>query len=43
MRATFGVGLTPIGEITAEPGSIAAEDGAGRTHPLAPRGWDHFG
>jgi thiamine-monophosphate kinase len=41
MRTTFGVGLTAIGEITAESGVISVE-AEGRTHVLGPRGWDHF-
>jgi len=37
----FGVRLSEIGEVTAEPGLIAV-DADGRDRPLEPKGWDHL-
>ena len=41
LEERFGVALTDVGEITAEPGLVAvAQDGTERA--LEPKGWDHF-
>ena len=42
LREDFGVRLSDVGEITAEPGLVSV-DAEGRTSELAPAGWDHFG
>jgi thiamine-monophosphate kinase len=41
LRSGFGLDLSEIGEIVADPG-ISAVDADGGTAPLEPMGWDHF-
>lgn len=41
LAEAFGVPLTEVGELTAEPGMVAV-DAAGHEDALVPSGWDHF-
>ena len=40
--ASSGTPLARIGELTEGP-LLERVDAAGETHPIEPRGWDHFG